>query len=642
MAGRSCGVLLAAVAAAVVQRASAQNYYLYDSSVDPNDEFNLYDSDDHADVVTHMAAAAEELAASMSVPFVLGPDESALNEAVDWADGKASWLNEMDPRENVTQLYNHSQAPNIVMLVVDDWGWNSIGYQSNFMNWTTPYIDAISGSGIRLSEYHTHYYCPPSRAAILTGRYSSRIGIDEAGASLPLDEVTIGEELQSAGYRTWFLGKWFAGFASPAHQPVRRGFDYYYGFWGSGIGVYNKASNGGRYLDLHENANIVTDPAELSEDMHISMLLGDKAAALMEDHKENYAGQPFFLFHSTHLMHTPWEAPPDKFMAACKVTGGPQPTENQQIYCAMNILLDEVVHNLTCKLEELGFADNTVFVLTSDNGGSDDNTVTGTNYPFVGKKSTLHRGGTNVPAFVYSPLIPPSARGSTFNGMVHVTDWLPTFMGLATNNEWSGGYLNNTIDGLDVWESMTTMMPSPRNVTLHYADPTPEANDDRQVSYQEGDWRYIVRRRVALTTVPEYVFHADGLADSGIDAGSCSIGPPTIAPAEVPSDTPSEVPSKVPTEAPTAAPSAAPSEGPAAPTDVPTEIPTEGPTSLPTVNVQPTHSPSLRPSREPSESPTPGVVIAGARGSNANRQLGLVAISSSVCAAVLALRGGLL
>jgi hypothetical protein len=91
-----------------------------------------------------------------------------LNQEVDWAEGKVAWLVEKDPRENITQLYKFSKALNIIMLNVDDWGFNAVGYQSNMMAWTTPYIDAISGNGIRLSEYHTHYYCQPSRAAIMT------------------------------------------------------------------------------------------------------------------------------------------------------------------------------------------------------------------------------------------------------------------------------------------------------------------------------------------------------------------------------------------------------------------------------------------------------------------------------------------
>lgn len=98
-------------------------------------------------------------------------------------------------------------------------------------------------------------------------------------------------------------------------------------------------------------------------------------------------------------------------------------TTKNQTYCAMNILLDETVGNLTCALEKYGLASNTIFVLTSDNGGSKQ--FPASSYPLKGTKSTEYNGGLMVNAFIHgSIIIDPSRRGSTYSGQVHVTgEW---------------------------------------------------------------------------------------------------------------------------------------------------------------------------------------------------------------------------
>jgi hypothetical protein len=161
-----------------------------------------------------------------------------------------------------------------------------------------------------------------------------------------------------------------------------------------------------------------------------------------------------FLYFASHLMHATWEAP-SNFIERCAAVN-PNATSDQQTYCAMNLLLDETVGNLTCALEANGMANNTLFVLASDNGGVGE--MTGSNHPYRGYKFTTFRGGNSVPGFVYGSegLIPKERRGSTYAGQMHVTDWLPTLMGLATNGTWSGSMVGHSIDGADMWESLMT------------------------------------------------------------------------------------------------------------------------------------------------------------------------------------------
>ena len=86
-------------------------------------------------------------------------------------------------------------------MLVDDWGWNDVGYRSTYMDWTTPTVDRLAKEGIKMENYYTSYYCLPSRTALMTGRYPFRTGTwnNNYESELPVDESTIAEELQSEG-----------------------------------------------------------------------------------------------------------------------------------------------------------------------------------------------------------------------------------------------------------------------------------------------------------------------------------------------------------------------------------------------------------------------------------------------------------
>ena len=136
-------------------------------------------------------------------------------------------------------------------------------------------------------------------------------------------------------------------------------------------------------------------------------------------------------------------------------------------YCALNVMLDEAVGNLTCALKKYGMADNTILILVSDNGG--EPTVPGNSYPFIGNKGTYYRGGLSATGLIHSNLLPESARGGSYEGQMHVTDWLPTLMGLATNNQWTGSLFGAELDGVDQWDAITTLSASsPRSEIVHY------------------------------------------------------------------------------------------------------------------------------------------------------------------------------
>lgn len=357
-------------------------------------------------------------------------DETDMFTAWDKADGVVPWLpNEVTYRERaLPKLFSNPTAPHIVFFVVDDWGFNDVGYQSTYMDWTTPNIDKLASKGVKLNNYYTNEFCVPSRAALMTGRYALRFGMhnymedsDRERLELPTGEVTLAEELKTAGYRTNLVGKWHLGWSRKSKTPNYRGFDYFYGYLGGVLDYWTKDFEG--YVDFRENEKLIRDEDILSNATHTAFIFQQKAEEVIADHATNHPDEPMFLYYASQLIHSDWATPYDYMMRCSNVVDNSTLSHPSlyYVYCGMNLLLDDVIGNLTCALEQHGMADNTVFVLVSDNGGNAK--MEGNNYPFRGAKGSLFRGAQSVPAFMVAPknILPVSSRGTTYEGQMHVT-----------------------------------------------------------------------------------------------------------------------------------------------------------------------------------------------------------------------------
>lgn len=365
--------------------------------------------------------------------------------------------------------------PNIIYIVVDDLGFADAGFQGSDI--ATPALDALAETGAQLTQFYAQPMCTPTRAALMTGRYPMRYGLQTGvipGAGtygLALDEQMLPQMLQAAGYHTAMVGKWHLGHADPAYWPMQRGFDSFYGALVGEIDHFEKAAHG--VPDWYRGN------APLQEEGYDNTLFGDEAVRVID---QQDGSKPLFLYLAFTAPHTPYQAPQaylDRF---------PQITDpNRRAYAAMIAAVDDAVAKVVAALDAKGMRDNTLILFQSDNGGVTSSLFTGdtkvegglpaSNTPLREGKGTLYEGGTRVPAFANWP---GQVAPETVRGLIHVTDMFPTLAGLA------GGdlSLSKPLDGMDQWATISTGAPSPRTELLYNVNPLAGA-------LREGDWKLV-------------------------------------------------------------------------------------------------------------------------------------------------------
>lgn len=321
------------------------------------------------------------------------------------------------------------RKPNIVFILADDLGYTDLGcYGSRY--YETPHIDRLAAEGMRFTDgYSCGPNCQPTRACLMSGQYTPRTGVYTVGhinrfnwrsrplrpvdnvTALPLEKITVADCLKKAGYVTGMFGKWHLG-NDAAHHPSRRGFD-------------EAIESSGVHFDFK------TDPQVPHEDgQYLADFLTDRAVDFMERHKD----RPFFLYLPHFAVHSPHEAKAEvveRFRDKQPVGGHRDPT-----YAAMITSLDESVGRIVAKLDQLGLAEHTLIIFSSDNGGVGGYRRAGIdvqgitdNAPLKGGKGMLYEGGIRVPyIFRWKGTI---AAGSTNATPISSVDLYPTMLELA-------------------------------------------------------------------------------------------------------------------------------------------------------------------------------------------------------------------
>jgi arylsulfatase A-like enzyme len=366
--------------------------------------------------------------------------------------------------------------PNIVYIVSDDQGWNDVGYRSKDIK--TPNIDQLAAAGADLQQFYAQPMCTPTRAALMTGRYPFRYGmqtavIPQAGTyGLALDDYLLPEMLRDAGYATAMSGKWHLGHAKTEYWPLQRGFDSFYGALLGEIDHFtHKAANG--------NADWYRDNQAIKEAGYDNILFADEAVRVIEQHDTS---KPLFLYLAFTAPHTPFQAPPEYLERYSQIAD-----VSRRTYSAMISVMDDGVGRVVKALEERGMRENTLIVFQSDNGGvvdsffAGESDVTGKlpadNGPYREGKGTTYEGGTRVVALMNWP---GRIKPGKVQGMMHVVDMLPTLANVA------GGSLQKSkpLDGLDMLPMLTQGMPSPRSEIVYNVEPMTAA-------IREGDWKLV-------------------------------------------------------------------------------------------------------------------------------------------------------
>jgi len=369
--------------------------------------------------------------------------------------------------------------PNIVFIVADDLGWKDVGFHGSDIK--TPNIDSLAAGGARLEQYYVQPMCTPTRAALMTGRYPLRYGLQTAVIpsghtyGLPTDEWLLPQALKQAGYKTAIVGKWHLGHADKKYWPRQRGFDHQYGPLIGEIDYFTHQQHG--VVDWYRNNKAVKEKG------YSTTLLGNDAVKLINQHD---AATPLYLYLAFNAAHTPYQATPE-YLDRYKQIADP----SRRAYAGSITAMDDQIGHVLAALDRKNMRENTLIVFMSDNGGTRNAMFAGEgdmskvkipcdNGPYRDGKGSLYEGGTRVAALANWP--GHIKAGSTVEGMIHAVDWYPTLIALA------GGQTGKAkpLDGMDIWPAVSAGEPSPRTEVVYNVEPF-------RAGIRQGDWKLIWR-----------------------------------------------------------------------------------------------------------------------------------------------------
>jgi arylsulfatase A-like enzyme len=371
--------------------------------------------------------------------------------------------------------------PNIILIVADDLGYGDLGCYGN-KTIKTPNLDSLAAGGMRFTDYHSNgAMCSPTRAALLTGRYQQRCGIQGVLSSKT-------------------FGKWHLGYTAD-FNPVRQGFDTFRGFVAGGLDYHSHIDRSGK-PDWWKDVELVPEEGYTSE--------------LITNHAIRYIGQnrdkPFCLYLPYQAVHFPFQGPNDQ---ADRVIGGDywskakygsrydDVDDRKAAYKEMVEALNAGVGKIAKKVRELGLENNTLIFFTSDNGAY---SWVGSNLPCRGQKSDLWEGGHRVPAIAYWPgKVKP---GTVTDETALTMDLFPTMAAMAGTKLPDG----LKVDGLSILPVLREDMKLPKR-TLFW-------RTKREGAARKGPWKLLMRSKeadaykfVGLYNLDEDIGEQNNLAD---------------------------------------------------------------------------------------------------------------------------------
>lgn len=376
---------------------------------------------------------------------------------------------------------------NFLIILADDLGWNDVGFHGSEI--FTPNLDNLALQGIKLNNFYVHPICTPTRAALLTGRYPFRYGLQRIiwpwnNRGLSLQEKLLPQVLKENGYSTYAVGKWNLGHFQKRYYPTNRGFEKHYGNY-TGCLSHNDHTYYGVH-DFHENGKPIY-PVGHACDLNTS-----KACEWIQNHDKN---KPFFMYLAYNSPHLPLEPLPFYENSYSKVKD-----VTRRKYCAMVTHLDDSVGRLVDTMKKTGHYEDTLIWFLSDNGGWTWDNCGGSNFPLKGGKVSCYEGGIRVVSFIHHN----NRHISVFNSCSHVTDIFPTLLKLAKIN-----VQNLKLDGVDLSELIFNEQTMPDRILIHelFYD-----GKNLWASATEDNWKYIERKEVELYDLIKDPYEAKNLA----------------------------------------------------------------------------------------------------------------------------------
>jgi arylsulfatase len=451
--------------------------------------------------------------------------------------GKGQLLALADPKATAAaaRAEGNGKKPNIVFIMGDDIGWFNIGaYHQGIMSGKTPNLDKLASQGMRFTDYYAEASCTAGRASFITGEIPLRTGlttVGQAGADvgMPAQACTIATALKAQGYVTGQFGKNHLGDLNK-YLPTLHGFDEFHGYlyhldalsdpyWFS----YPKdpafrAKYGPRNV-LHCWATNEPDDAvmprwgkvgkqKIQDDGPLPPHPGDDPNAkynmetvddvflksafdFMDKAKKD--GKPFFVWHNTTRMHI-WTFLADKYRKQMNSD------TNYNLYEAGMTQLDDIVGSIMKKIDDMGEADNTILIFSTDNGAETFTWPDGGNTPFKGQKGTVCEGGFRAPCIARWP--GKIKQGAVENGIFSGLDWFPTLLAAAGDADITdkllkgvklgGREYKNHLDGYNQLDLLLGKGPSRRREFFYFGGPNLGAvrlDDMKFVFYQQpGGW----------------------------------------------------------------------------------------------------------------------------------------------------------
>lgn len=339
------------------------------------------------------------------------------------------------------------KKPNILVIIADDAGWNDVGYNGSEIH--TPNINSLAKKGIQLNRFYASPTCSPSRASLLTGMPSSRIGIvapisDKSKLSLPDSITTLPQALKKKNYETALFGKWHLGL-NTSSGPNVFGFDYSYGFLHGQIDQYtHKYKNG--------DASWYRNGTFISEKGHTTDLLTRETIEWLA--KKRDPSKNFYIQLAYSAPHFPLQEE-DKWKKPYLKT---IPNSSRRDYAAAMTHMDHSIGLVLDALKKMNLEENTLVIFLSDNGAMknwdskneyggvhESNPVLGSNFPLRDWKTSNYEGAIRVPAIVYwkNHLVPQKN-----NNYIAITDLMPTLLSLL------GTEIPKAVEGKNVWPTI--------------------------------------------------------------------------------------------------------------------------------------------------------------------------------------------